>query len=78
MEPILFNVKKLYFLTFKKICLIEFFEKIELKRYNLVFIFGHFHACDVIPFPDNQLISRQISNQLGRGHKTIESHLKLI
>ena len=26
---------QLYFLTFKKICSIEFFEKIELKRYNL-------------------------------------------
>ena len=29
-----FNVKKLYFLIFKKICSIEIFEKIELERYN--------------------------------------------
>ena len=36
-----------------------------------MFIFGHFYACDVILFPDYQLISRQISDQLARGHKTI-------
>ena len=68
MEPILFNVKKLYFLTFKKICLIEFFEKIELKRYNhYLELYNtskqihrrkckedmHFWTCDVILFPIN-------------------------
>ena len=41
------------------------------KRKIFVFIFGHFYACDVILFPDYQLISRQISDQLARGHKTI-------
>ena len=35
MKQICFNVKKSYFLTFKKICLIEFCEKIELERYDL-------------------------------------------
>ena len=52
------------------------FKKIhQRKRKIFAFIFGHFYACDVILFPDYQLISRQISNQLARGHKTIGSHL---
>ena len=68
--------------------MIEIFEKIELERYNLCLelykllntftegnIFGHFYACDIILFPDYQLISRQITNQLAHGHKTIVSHL---
>ena len=40
-------------------------------------ICGHFYACDVILFPNYQLISRQISIQVARGHKTIGSNLKL-
>ena len=47
--------------------------------------FGPFYGCDGILFHDYQSISRQISNQLARGHKTIsktcfivrEHHFKL-
>ena len=33
--------------------------------------FWAFYVCDVILIPDYQLISRQISNQLARGYKSI-------
>ena len=33
------------------------------KRKIFVFIFGYFYACDVIRFPDYQLISRQINHR---------------
>ena len=45
------------------------------KRKIFVFIFGYFYACDVIRFPDYQLISRQISQRFSYSHKTIVSHL---
>ena len=42
-----------------------------------VLIFGIFtHVTLYFSIPNYQLISRQISNQLVRGHKTIGSHLK--
>ena len=41
-------------------------------------ICGHFYACDGILFPDYQLISRQIRNQVAHGHKAIGSHLKSV
>ena len=45
----------------------------QRKRKIVVGIFTH----DVILFPDYQIITRQISNQLARGHKTIGNHLNL-
>ena len=41
-------------------------------------ICGHFYACDGILFPDYQLISRQIRNQVAHGHKAIGSRLKSV
>ena len=38
-------------------------------------ICGHFYACDVILSPEYQLISRQIGNQLARGHKKTKKFL---
>ena len=57
--------------------MIEIFEKIELERYNLCLelykLLNTFTEGNI--FPDYQLISRQITNQLAHGHKTIVSHL---
>ena len=77
----MFNVKKWYLLPFKKICSIEFFEKIELERYNLCLELYKLYTkinqrkrkisvvifTYVTTFPDYQWISSQISNQLARG-----------
>ena len=88
----MFNVKKWYLLPFKKICSIEFFEKIELERYNLCLELYKLYTkinqrkrkisvvifTYVTTFPDYQWISSQISNQLARGHRTIGNCLKSI
>ena len=84
--PYFLNILLIFF---KNICSVEYFEKIELARYNICLELykrskksTERNARNFCPFLGifthvYQLIFRQISNQLARGYKTTGSHLKV-